>query len=124
MAQLLDGARDPGAYPESSVVRPVDPLRKRRLYPVIALIDVGPTLSDRAARWLRYVPTPPGECAPLCSAKRKPIIGTDLRIETERRIGDDRGSPEGSIPANLLPMKDLAHISPLPVRIGRDEYAV
>jgi len=37
-------------------------------------------------------------------------------------IGNDRGSPKGSIPANPLPMKDLAHISLLSVRIGRDEH--
>ena len=83
----------------------------------------GPRCTTVRHAWLRYVPRPPGECAPWCSGKRKPIIGMDLRIETQRRIGNDRGSPEGSIPANLLPIKDLANISPLPVRIRRDEHA-
>jgi hypothetical protein len=60
----------------------------------IALIDVGPRCSSVRARWLAYFARPPGECA-LCSAKRKPIIGLDLRIEAERRIAsfDRAGSP-------------------------------
>ncbi len=68
----------------------------------IALIDVGPRCSSVRARWLAYFARSPGECA-LCSAKRKPIIGVDLRIEAQRRIASfDRAGLPGVTAVEML----------------------